>query len=349
MKYLMFMAFVAIISSNAFAQAENQPKKKGTEKAVDKAKEINNKSKEISDASNQVADQAKQTAENIKNTANNIKSIIKIFEPILSFHFKKNKNKNMGGSSSLTDSTNNTPTNNQSQQQTGNANMGNANSNNGNTMNNNDGTMNGNNNNMGNANNNSSQQSMYGQPESPVYNADGTMNLGHQNNGLFGNCINLMEAKVMGMGEAEDNPSKIDLIFFASPGGLSYSLESPLDAPTINEGVDVKKWATRNETEIAESKLTLSQFEKITTNPALINAVKNTSGFKAYFYTPNKMDGRVFAIKLQQDDRELNALMAVYKQMGTSGSNGYLKIKIKVQGIDKNGDGNPDAGAYIRQ
>lgn len=110
----------------------------------------------------------------------------------------------------------------------------------------------------------------------------------------------------------------------------------------------VKSWKEKNETEIAETKISIAQFEKITSNSALVNAVKNAAGFAAEFYTPNKMEGRVFAVKLIQDEREVMALLAVYKQLGTSGSNGYLKIKIKVQGIDGNKDGIPDEKSYIR-
>ena len=333
---------IILVGFGFSAMAQQDPvKKKGTQKVVDKTQQVNQKTKEISDASNQVADQARQTADNIKNVAENVKAVIKIFEPILNLHIFKKKG-NSASSSGMNnpppDNTvaNNIPQNNQPQQQDNNA-----------SANGNPNFVDGSNNNP-NATDNSGSP-VYGTPENDQYNADGTMNMGHQNNGKYGNCLNLLEGKVVGMGEAEEHPERIDLIFFSQYGGIGYSFESPYDAPTINEGVGVKKWRERNETEFTETKLTIGQFEKIKTNPELLNVVKNAQGFGASFYTGNKMEGRVFAVKVMQDDRELYALLAVYNQFGTGGSKGYLKIKIKVQGVDINGDGNPDAKAYQRQ
>ena len=335
MKYLCIVHVLLVIGVIGRAQQNVVNKKSVTGKVTEQSKKINDKTREISDASNEVANQAKQAADNIKNITANIKAVLKIFEPVLSFHFKKNKaikadaDKNLPAGNETLSAQDPPPAVAENNGSYPAAAPGNA------PVNNADGP----------ANNYAS----YGQPESDTYNQDGTMNMGHQNNGRFGNCLNLLEAKVMGMGEAEDNPGKIDLIFLSQYGGLGFSLSSPFEAPTINEGVPAKNWKERNETEIAETKLTLSQFEKITTNAALMNSVKNTRGFGGYFYTSNKMDGRVFAVKLLQDNKEVYALLAVYKQFGTGGSNGYLQIKIKVQGIDKNADGNPDPNAYLRQ
>ncbi|HOZ76914.1 MAG TPA: hypothetical protein PLY34_02910 [Ferruginibacter sp.] len=319
----------------ANAQEEGN-KKNGVAKAVEKTKKINQKTKEINDASNEAAGQAAEAAENVKTTVSNVKKIVKIFEPIINFHFKKKKNKNNGTSIPANDSpvdTDNTAaaSNNEPQSTGTDYNQPGTNSTNEYPA------------------NTATYQPEYGIPENENYNPDGTMNMGHQNNGQYGNCLNLLEAKVMGMGEAEEVPGKIDLIFLSQYGGLGYSFASPYEAPTINEGVSVKSWRERNETEIAETKLTIAQFEKLTSNTSLVNAVKNARGYAASFFTPNKMDGRVFAVKVQQDNKELYALLAVYKQFGTGGSNGYLQIKIKVQGVDKNGDGNIDLNAYTRQ
>jgi hypothetical protein len=46
------------------------------------------------------------------------------------------------------------------------------------------------------------------------------------------------------------------------------------------------------------------------------------------------------------DNRKLDAPIYVVAHIGTSGSNGYLKIKIKVTGLDKNNDDLPDDDAY---
>jgi hypothetical protein len=48
------------------------------------------------------------------------------------------------------------------------------------------------------------------------------------------------------------------------------------------------------------------------------------------------------------DNREVYALIAVMKQIGTSGSNGYLKIAIKSTGLSNNAINQPSANAYLR-
>lgn len=331
MKLLLSVLLAGCCSVSAISQEPVPAKKNGAQKVVDKAKQVNEQSRVISEASNELAGQARQTADNLKNTANNLKAVLKIFEPVLLHIFRKHKAA-PAAPSGVAEATGNSHPPNTSPAESAPPPPPAEN-----TAAHNDqpvALLQG--------------QPVYGVPENDNYNADGTMNCGHQNNGQYGNCINLLQAKVVGMGEATEQPGSIDLIFFSQYGGLGYSFESPHEAPTINEGVEVKTWRERNETEIAETRLTIAQFEKIKTNPQLMNVVKNTTGFKGEFYTPGKMEGRVFAIKLQQDVRQLFALLAVYNQYGTSGSKGYLKIKIKVQGLDSNGDGNPDPAAYNR-
>ncbi len=328
----LFSCFVCVLS----AQTQTTPKK-GGQKITDGSKKLNDKTREYSETSLEASENIKQSANNLKAVANNIKGVVMIFEPITRLHFFKKKNKSQppGSSANQTaksfEGNNNNeenapappPGENQYEEQS-----------NGNSQNENNGT-------AGN----------YGSPENSNYNADGTMNCGHQNNGLYGNCLDLLQGQVSGMGEASDNPGNIDLIFFSQYDGSSFSFYSPYEAANgLNEGnwAGIGKWRDRNETEIAQTKLTIGQFEKIQTNVQLLNVVRNTTGFSGYFYTPNKMDGRVFAVKLIQDNREVNALLAVYKQYGGGGSNGYLKIKIKVQGFDQNQDGYADPGAYNR-
>lgn len=331
------IAFLSCIACSLTAQTQTTPKK-GGQKVTDGSKKINDKTREYSETSLEASENIKQSADNLKAVANNIKGVVMIFEPITRLHFfkKKNKSQSSGSSSNQTaksfEGNNNNneenappppPIENQSEEGS-----------NGNNQNENTGT-------AGN----------YGSPENSNYNADGTMNCGHQHNALYGNCINLLQGQVIGMGEAADNPGNIDLIFFSQYDGSSFSLYSPYEAANgLNEGnwAGIGKWRDRNETEIAQTKLTIGQFEKIQTNSQLMNVVRNTTGFSGYFFTPNKMDGRVFAVKLMQDNREVNALLAVYTQYGGGGSNGYLKIKIKVQGFDQNQDGYADPAAYNR-
>ncbi|MBW7893405.1 MAG: hypothetical protein H3C48_20800 [Chitinophagaceae bacterium] len=46
-------------------------------------------------------------------------------------------------------------------------------------------------------------------------------------------------------------------------------------------------------------------------------------------------------------NRTAYGLVFIQNHYGTIGSNGYLKIKLKVTGFDSNGDGTADASNYI--
>ncbi len=212
-----------------------------------------------------------------------------------------------------------------------------------------------------NSNQNNSNQNNYNPPQSlPVnnpatINSDGTGNWGNQNNGLYGNCLDVLTGTVMGMGEAEEMPGSVDVIFVAANG--AYGLYTPnfirnnaTATYMTNHSTDgVAKWSTVNESEIAETKITLAQFEQIQTNPQISNVVKNTTNYAGWLqYTSNKLDGKVFAIKAELENRTVYGLIAVVKHIGTDGSNGYLKIKVKALGLDNNADGRPDASMYIR-
>jgi len=186
-------------------------------------------------------------------------------------------------------------------------------------------------------------------------NNDGTGNWGNQNNGLYGNCLDVLTGTVMGMGEAEEMPGSVDVVFVAANG--AYTLMTPNFARNngtatymSNHSTDgISKWSTINETEIAETRLTTSQFDQIQTNPQISNVVKNAVNYFGFVqYAGNKLDGKVFAVKAELENRTVYGLIAVVKHVGTDGSNGFLKIKIKAMGIDTNGDGQPDAGMYIR-
>lgn len=344
-KLITCILLIFVASQFSTAQTGPAPKRAG-QKTVEGSKKINDKTKEYSETSLEASENIKQSADNLKSVANNLKGVVMIFEPITKLHFFKSK-KNQAGKTRTQESTQaGSGQNNQyngeappppppnenynKENEEGNANQ---------------------NNYSGGGNYANNQSFNYGSPENDNYNEDGTLNCGHQKNALYGNCIDLLQGTVVGMSEAAENSSNIDLIFFTQYDGSSFSLYSPYEAANgLNEGnwAGVGAWRDRNETEIAQTKLTIGQFEKIQTNAQLLNVVKNATGFSGYFFTPNKMDGRVFAVKLMQDSREINALLAVYKQYGGGGGNGYLKIKIKVQGIDNNKDGNADMNAYNR-
>jgi hypothetical protein len=106
------------------------------------------------------------------------------------------------------------------------------------------------------------------------------------------------------------------------------------------------KWSDINETEIAVTKITLGQFDQIQNNSQILNAVKNAENYSSSVTEFGKLDGKVFAVKAELEDRTVYGLIAIVKHVGTDGSNGYLKIKIKAQGVGTNGQVN--ASAYLR-
>jgi hypothetical protein len=190
-------------------------------------------------------------------------------------------------------------------------------------------------------------------------NNDGTGNWGNQNNGLYGNCLDALTGTVMGMGEAADKPTSVDLMFFAPADGQnSYTIMTPGFAKnnstasymTEHTSDQVQKWTDVNETEVALTKLTIGQFNQIQNNGQIKSAALNAQDYAGYYASVGeKLDGQVFAVKAQMENREVYALIAIIKQIGTSGSNGYLKIKVKALGVDTNGTGQVNASAYIRQ
>jgi hypothetical protein len=195
-----------------------------------------------------------------------------------------------------------------------------------------------------NSSNNSSIQNYLPNQNLPVNNPatvnnDGTGNWGNQNNALYGNCLDVMTGTVMGLGEAESNPKSVDVIFVAAND--SYQLWTPdyarneVAAQYTSSGTyeSVSKWSDVNETEIASTRITLGQFDQIQNNSQILNAVKNAQGYSSSITEFNKLDGKVYAVKAELEDRTVYGLIAVVKQIGTNGSNGYLKIKIKSQGI----------------
>ena len=190
---------------------------------------------------------------------------------------------------------------------------------------------------------------------SSTINSDGTGNLGNQNNGIYGNCLDALTGTVLGMGEAAQNPTSVDLLFFAPADGQNtYYLMTPnfaRNASYMTEHVSdqVLQWRDLNETEIALTKLTIGQFEQIQNSNQIVNAVLNAQNYAGYYSSvAQKLDGQVFAIKSQMENRSVSTLIAVYKHFGTSGSNGYLKIKIKSQGLGNAVNGQINTSVYIR-
>ena len=185
-------------------------------------------------------------------------------------------------------------------------------------------------------------------------NNDGTGNWGNQNNGLYGNYLDVLTGTVMGTGEAETTPKSVDVIFIAANG--SYQLWTPnyarnevaAEYTSRSTYESVSKWSDINETEIAETRITVGQFDQIQNNSQILNAVKNAQNYASSITELSKLDGKVYAVKTELEDRTVYGLIAVVKQVGTDGSNGYLRIKIKSQGIGNNENGQVQANIYQR-
>lgn len=197
------------------------------------------------------------------------------------------------------------------------------------------------------------RQQLYINDEATI-NEDGSGNWGNQNNGIYGNCLDVMTGAVMGLAEAEENPKRVDVIFIAANG--SYQLWSPSYArnevaaeyTSRSTQESVTKWSDVNETEIAETRITAGQFDKIQTNSQILSAVKNASNYAYWVTLFGKLEGKVFAVKTELEDRTVYGLIKVMKHYGTEGSNGYLKIQIKAQGVRNNDDGELDTSIYLR-
>ena len=319
------------------------------------------------------------------NTMNKVNTIIAVFQPYLlkarelfydakqlgtnvknsskALLGRKGKNDPNGSTSNGTDT---------SQYMYANSNTNNQQGNSSNANNGNSGYQQGNGNNSGNYQNNSGNQNTGNNtPQNylpnqslPINNPatinnDGTGNWGNQNNGLYGNCLDALTGTVMGMGEAADKPSSVDLLFFAPADGQNtYYLMTPSFAKnnstatymTEHTSDAVLQWTDVNETEVAITKLSIGQFNQIQNNGQISNAVRNAQQYSGYYAgVGQKLDGQVFAVKAQMENRQVYALIAVIRQIGTSGSNGYLKIQVKAMGIDSNGTGQVNANAYVRQ
>ncbi|MBX2888893.1 MAG: hypothetical protein KF829_09640 [Ferruginibacter sp.] len=186
-------------------------------------------------------------------------------------------------------------------------------------------------------------------------NKDGTGNWGNQNNSTYGNCLDILTGTIIGLEEAENNPKTVDLIFIAANG--SFQIWSPdyarneVAAEYTSRSVheSTSKWSDVNETLISETKLTSGQFEKIKTNAQMLSAVKSSNNYASSLTLFGNLEGKVFSVKVEHDNRSVYGLIRVVKHYGNEGSKGYLKIQIKSQGIINPATGEINVNSYIRQ
>ncbi len=187
---------------------------------------------------------------------------------------------------------------------------------------------------------------------SSPYNSDGSANWGQQYNSKYGCYLDALSGKILDAGEALEIPESVDLIFAAYKSTGAYYLFTPnfahnevmADAVWGSASTDnpVKSWKAVNESEVAETTLTAADFNAIQNNNQLSSAISKARSWAGYIQLMNRFDNKVFALRVHLDNRKMLALILVEEHMGTDGSNGYLKIKVKVTGIDTNNDGEPD-------
>lgn len=339
------LALILALSMHSMAQ-----KKPVSEKVVKASEKVNKVSKDIHETSDKIKEQSRQISDHTKSVVNNVREIAMLFEPIL-FHFTKKK-KNYVAKSGGADVAANEPADTKQSEPTSSYPYNSENANNS----------------AGTVNTGTASQSMkdnnsypadYGVPANKNYNADGTLNWGHNNSATMGYCLNALLGEVCDAEAAKQNPKSVDLIFLApNDGQNAYYLVTPGFAQS-NGSADcfwggcttdnpVKAWAAANESEIAVTSLSGEQFLKIKTSSQVKSAVRSARNFAPFYSSTSKLEGRVFALKTEMDDRETYALIYVVKHYGTSGSSGYLKIMIKCPGFDNNGDNYPDYGIYSR-
>ncbi len=339
MKNTIILSCFAFLCTSAVAQ---QPEKKPA--AVKAAEKINLQSKKLADQSNQVVNESTQVAENAQQVVNNVKAVIKVFEPFIRLRLKKKSvSETPSGGSVGTPAYGN-------QEQTPPAVL-----------------------NTDIMTNNAPPFSSYisqtdidgGIPliaENSVYNTDGSANLGNQNHPEFGCYVDIMSGAILDEIDAAGNSKSIDLIFTATDyfgSAPMYALLTPSYAKNDpfaynffkgarykDRNIPPAGWTEVNESQIALTSLNGAKFDKIKDNNQLMAVVKQSPGFKDRYESRTSLEGKVFAIKTVMGSRTAYGLLYVLNQYGTTGESGYLKVKLKVSGLDADGDGMPDASLY---
>lgn len=345
MRFKKNICFGFLLLSVLMTRAQETQTKSKTAKATEK---VTQKANEIS---NDAVNQSQQIAGAAKNVISNAKAIINIFEPILRFRLKKKSNETLSGqpgnevTGSSQSDTNNSSINpvNTAEQNTG-------------YIPDDTSVL---------VTQNDINQGVAVIAESPAYNTDGTANLGSQNHKQFGCYIDIQQGAIMDEIDAAGMSGSVDIIFTATNAFNEqvpmYAFLTPAyvkhDAFAYNffKGAKYKVrnippaiWEEVNESEVAITSITGVQFEKIRNNDQLMAVVKQTRGFGQKVESRTKLDGKVLAVKTEMSNRTVYGLIYIVNHYGTTGENGYLKIKLKVTGFDANGDGIPDGSLYMQ-
>lgn len=289
---------------------------------------VNSKSRQLEAESENLQIKAQETAGHVQRTTQNVKNIVKLFEPIFKFHLKP---KQIVEHATVADSPvpASAPEESVSNQEI-----------------------------MPTKDASDDSSSEVG------YSPDGTAFFGSQNHQEYGCYLDISTGTVMDDVDASTQTGSVDLIFTATDhfgSAPMYAFLSPALAKNDffanyyfrgskykDQNIPVKEWEDVNESEIALTKLTLAQFEKIQNNQQLQAVIKQAGVFKDRLESRTKLTGKVIAVKTHVAHREAYGLIAIMDHFGTTGSNGCLKIKIKVTGFDQNADGIPEAETYLK-
>ena len=303
-----------------------QPKTKTADK-------VNNTTQKVSDKTAKVAAGIQETANNVNNTVNNVKTILRVFDPFLVQIKGSAKASILVGNN--TNNAQNAPTTEgavQPAMETTNSTTDVQ------------------------PTDNSNAQMVENTPNATTYNSDGTANWGCQDHPKYGSNLDAQRGLIMDEVDVATQTDKVDVIFTVqrTQAGGFYHLVSPNYSKT-NMGAllfigekyksgqqPTKQWTVTNTSQIALTTITGEQFEKVKSNEQLSAVVNQTGGFKEILSSRTKLDGKVFAVRTQIDNRTSYALIYVVEHVGISGSSCYLKVKLKVNGVDTNGDGLPD-------
>ncbi|MFZ1751597.1 MAG: hypothetical protein WAU01_15470 [Saprospiraceae bacterium] len=338
MKYIINTFSIVFIFSHfvfvSIIRAQEQPSRKSTvDKAVKASERIRQKSIENQEKTTEISQNIQSAGDQVKSMTQNVKSVINVFEPILRLRLRKSVEQNSDNQSIVSNSSESVQ----------------------NVEGQNDTTAT-----EGGLQETPEETILI--PESSAYNPDATANLGNQNHQQFGCYLNIMQGQVLDDIDASDNTTRVDLIFTATDyfgSAPMYALLTPayvkndlfsnyyFRGPNFKDNnIPVKQWLEVNESEIALTNLTAEKFDKIQNNNQLMSVVKLTPGFKEKFESRTKINGKVFAIRTEVGNRQAYGLMLVSEHLGTTGTSGYLKIRLKVTGFDNNGDGIADTDFY---
>lgn len=311
---------MCLIGSGLLAQTNSSDKK------VSESNKVYQTSKKINEKSAEIKENTENTIEQVKQASGQIKSVIKIFEPILKIHLVKPSLSNTEVNSIKDDNpepppaVNQEPTEGQTELMTD------------------------------------------GSADDHRYNPDGSANWGCQHHKEYGCYLDLSTGTIMDDIDVAGNTSAVDVIFTATDyfgSAPMYALLSPslvkndlfanyyFRGPAYkDQNIPVRLWEDVNESEIALTNLSSLQFDKIKNNDQLSAVIKQTPGFKDRLESRSKLSGKVIAVKTKMGNRNVYGLIQILDQFGTTGTNAFLKVKIKISGFDSNGDGIPDPALY---